>query len=296
MDTMEEPAPFTALLSAESMAEVLAGVLERLIESNEASGAQNSMPTIFDAVTPPSISIRMYLRRIVEYVKCSGESAVMTLIYIDRLIERRAFAVTALNAHRLVITSVLVASKCFDDEFYSNGFFAQVGGVSVKELNKLEREFLFLLQFSTHVTPTMYTQYANGLTQAAASMAAQNHDEPSPSSKQKVGSRRIRDCQMEPQNEPPSPKRMNVSRDEIVDSSFCRLLEYSTPEFSTNNSQAPPRSYCSGSVPIPITGAHRSTILNAPRFVHMSRAGHSASRRIQETYIPPPLACVRVSS
>jgi hypothetical protein len=123
---------FTEILSAESVAEVLAGVLERLAESNavssETATVEEPAPSIFDAVAPPSITIRMYLRRIVEYVKCSGESIVMALVYIDRLIERRAFAVTALNVHRLLITSILLAAKCFDDEYYSNGFFAQVGG------------------------------------------------------------------------------------------------------------------------------------------------------------------------
>lgn len=256
---------FTEILSAESVAEVLAGVLERLAESNavssETATVEEPAPSIFDAVAPPSITIRMYLRRIVEYVKCSGESIVMALVYIDRLIERRAFAVTALNVHRLLITSILLAAKCFDDEYYSNGFFAQVGGVSVEELNKLEMQFLFLLQFSTHVSPQVYTQYATGLTQAAADMT-QTRVEPSPSSKARVGSRRIRDCQMEPQNEPPSPKRMNVT--EVVDSSFCRMLQYSTPDFSTNNSNAPARSRCSATVPIPIA----APILNPPLFVH----------------------------
>ena len=61
--------------------------------------------------------------------------------------------VTALSAHRLLVTSVLVATKFLDDSYYSNVYFAKVGGVSLTELNGLEVELLLRLDFRLHVLP-----------------------------------------------------------------------------------------------------------------------------------------------
>jgi len=188
----------------EVIGDSLAGVLEKMVEVNTAAVAKvdersREVKTIFDAVVAPAISIRSYLRRIIKYIQCSSQAVILSLIYIDRLIERRAFAVTQHNAHRLLLSSILIAAKTFDDEFYSNGFFSQVGGILVEELNNLEMEFLFLLQFNTFVTTEKYNEYSDSLIQAAASLVV--------SPKTPANIRRIRDCQMEPQNEPPSPKR-----------------------------------------------------------------------------------------
>ena len=38
------------------------------------------------------------------------------LIYIDRLIQRNNFILSGLNVHRVVITSVMLAAKFFDDQ------------------------------------------------------------------------------------------------------------------------------------------------------------------------------------
>lgn len=47
--------------------------------------------------------------------------------------------------HRVILTSVVLAAKFFDDRYYSNKFYAAVGGVRTKELNALEAEFLRLI-------------------------------------------------------------------------------------------------------------------------------------------------------
>jgi hypothetical protein len=52
---------------------------------------------------------------------------VVALIYIDRIIESRNVVLTALNVHRLLITSLMLAAKFFDDLFYNNAFYAKLG-------------------------------------------------------------------------------------------------------------------------------------------------------------------------
>lgn len=46
---------------------------------------------------------------------------------------------------RVILTAVVLAAKFFDDRYYSNRFYAAVGGVRTKELNALEADFLRLI-------------------------------------------------------------------------------------------------------------------------------------------------------
>ena len=148
------------------MMEVLADVLQKLVEAND---RQNQQPVItkFHALRPPSISIHDYLARILRYANCSGECFVLALVYIDRLIKHQNFVICGLNIHRVIVTSVTLAAKFFDDAFYNNAYYAKIGGIPVRELNSLELEFLFLVNFSLHVTPLDFYHYQKELCEHA---------------------------------------------------------------------------------------------------------------------------------
>ena len=60
--------------------------------------------------------------------------------------------VTFRNAHRLMIVSTLVAAKLHDDIFFSNSYYAAIGGLPVKEMTDLEMDFLVSLEFVTAVS------------------------------------------------------------------------------------------------------------------------------------------------
>ena len=47
----------------------------------------------------------------------------------------------ALNIHRLVLTSLLIATKWYDDTHFDNASFARAGGIPCEELNQLETKF-----------------------------------------------------------------------------------------------------------------------------------------------------------
>ena len=66
---------------------------------------------------------------------------------------------TELNVHRVVITGILLAAKFFDDAYYNNAYYAKVGGVLVSEMNGLEVDFLFRINFSLHVAPDVFSKY-----------------------------------------------------------------------------------------------------------------------------------------
>jgi len=154
-----EPTPEEAA-EGSILVKVLAAVLERLVNSNTSIARSDpGQVTKFHALKAPGIGVEAYLERVQKYASCSNECFILALIYIDRLIERNNFLLTELNVHRVVITAILLAAKFFDDAYYNNAYYAKVGGVLVSELNGLEVDFLFRINFSLHASPDVFQKY-----------------------------------------------------------------------------------------------------------------------------------------
>lgn len=154
-----EPTPEEAA-NGSILVKVLAAVLERLVNSNKSTARlDGGQLTKFHALKAPGIGVEAYLDRVHKYASCSNECFILALIYIDRLIERNNFLLTDLNVHRVVITAILLAAKFFDDAYYNNAYYAKIGGLLVSELNGLEVDFLFRINFSLHVQPDVFAKY-----------------------------------------------------------------------------------------------------------------------------------------
>jgi hypothetical protein len=151
---------------------VLACVLKQLCDRNDRLPISKAISK-FHAQRPPAITISDYLHRTAKYALCSGECFVLALVYIDRIIQQNpTFVVNSLNIHRLLITSVMLAAKFFDDQYFNNAYYARVGGVPPLEMNSLEVEFLFMTNFSLFVTTETYKQYYQELWNHAHSNSA----------------------------------------------------------------------------------------------------------------------------
>ncbi|KAK6142467.1 hypothetical protein DH2020_022815 [Rehmannia glutinosa] len=149
---------------------ILSYVLEKLVTRNDllcngggSAGSGKSL-SAFHGVRSPAISLEKYVERIYKYTSCSPSCFVVGFVYIDRLVHKYPDSlVVSLNVHRLVVTSVMVASKILDDVHYNNAFYARVGGVSNAELNRLELELLFLLDFEVTVSSRVFESYCQHL-------------------------------------------------------------------------------------------------------------------------------------
>eukprot|EP00250_Pteridium_aquilinum_P006057 c16043_g1_i1 orf=233-979(+) len=145
----------------------LSATLERLVRRNEKSlkgPVAHRRLTPFHGIRPPNISILKYLQRIYKYTNCSPSCFVVGFILMDQLVHKQPNChFMSLNVHRLMITSIMVATKILDDVHYNNAFYSRVGGISVAELNSLELDFLFRLQFQLHVTPSVFEGYCTHL-------------------------------------------------------------------------------------------------------------------------------------
>ena len=60
---------------------------------------------------------------------------------------------------RMLLTSILTAIKYNEDDFYSNTYYAKVGGISLQEINSLESEFLGLIDFNLWIDYAIFSKY-----------------------------------------------------------------------------------------------------------------------------------------
>mmetsp|Transcript_57660 Transcript_57660/g.151744 ORF Transcript_57660/g.151744 Transcript_57660/m.151744 type:complete len:247 (+) Transcript_57660:339-1079(+) len=146
---------------------IVAKLVAKLVDANDKLPADREI-TVFHAQKAPAVNVVDYAERIAKYSSCSSCCFVVGIIYIDRFIEQqkaqnREFRMNSLNVHRLMLSSIMVAAKFLDDFYYSNEFWAKIGGVPNNELNTLELEFLFLTNFDLHVRREVYDMYRERL-------------------------------------------------------------------------------------------------------------------------------------
>ena len=148
-----------------ALAELLGG---RLQQGAAPPMAERCKP--FYAIRPPGINILDYLARLTQWFWCSPECYVVASVYIGRLLRLHPdFEVSALTAHRLLLTSLVLAVKSTDDKLYSNKWYAKVGGVRKRDLNAMEVFLLELLGWRVHVPLEEYEHYHGQLRMLATS-------------------------------------------------------------------------------------------------------------------------------
>lgn len=64
---------------------------------------------------------------------------------------------------RFILVSVMVAIKYYDDEYYKNEYYAKVGGLTLKEVNQLEMEFLELINYELFINKEVFDVYEDKL-------------------------------------------------------------------------------------------------------------------------------------
>jgi hypothetical protein len=116
----------------------------------------------FHSKAIPSISLADYVERIIRYASIDPLILLTMLIYNDRLLERYLPGIyyffrnhslaTTLSVHRFIITSIMIATKALCDSYLSNTRYSKIGGLGVKELNVLEVEMLFMINFKLIVS------------------------------------------------------------------------------------------------------------------------------------------------
>jgi hypothetical protein len=126
----------------------------------------------FESDEPSPVSPVDYIKRILKYGGCSKCCVVVGLMYLDKLKRSdSSVRLTSYNFQRLLLVSIMVAAKFFEDEYYSNRHWAEIGGLTVQELNSLELEFLFRMTFNLNVKRDQYEAFVNQIRDGAKQLA-----------------------------------------------------------------------------------------------------------------------------
>lgn len=100
----------------------------------------------------PSFTLAEYLERIHRYCPHSPGVYLAAAAYIYRLcVSETLVPATDRTIHRLSLAAIWVASKTFEDNRWAQERIAKVGGVSQRELQSMEVNLCFLLDFQLFV-------------------------------------------------------------------------------------------------------------------------------------------------
>lgn len=132
----------------------------------DSSGQMLQAFAVFDSSAVPPIGIDKYIMRLHSTFRCNDASFVAALILVDRILGKGhggCFYLTTHNVHRLFLACLLVAVQYWEDLVYSNAHYAAAGGVLVREINRLERVLLTILDFDLKVSPDQYRLYESSI-------------------------------------------------------------------------------------------------------------------------------------
>jgi hypothetical protein len=107
----------------------------------------------------PLISIKDYLEHIYKYTKINTSTIILILIYIDRICNIHKCKLCYYNIHKLILGSMIIAIKYNEDEYYSQKFYAKIGGVTLAEICNLEYNFLSLINYNLFVNDNLFSKY-----------------------------------------------------------------------------------------------------------------------------------------
>ncbi|CAD7941751.1 unnamed protein product [Amoebophrya sp. A120] len=124
---------------------------------------------MFYLTSQTSMPLNEYFARFHKHFDASAESYVIAYIYLDRLRasltsvdppgKHRSHRLNNANIYRFWLAAITLASKYWDDRFFSNTRYALIGGVPLAELNKLEWAFFSLLDFNICVSVPEFQHY-----------------------------------------------------------------------------------------------------------------------------------------
>ena len=145
----------------ETIASTLNIILEtnkKLVNYNEIISAQSRQ--VFNANNIiPKVSIKNYLIRIQILSNIERSTLIKSLIYIDRFCNKTKIMLTHYNIHRILFSSILIAIKYNEDNFYDNRYYSRISGVKLKELKALEYNFIKMLDCELYVNKELYDKY-----------------------------------------------------------------------------------------------------------------------------------------
>eukprot|EP01135_Chromosphaera_perkinsii_P012043 Nk52_evm6s2578 gene=Nk52_evmTU6s2578 len=118
------------------------------------------VPRDYNKTVPDLEDIYEFAHSLFKAASLTGESVIITLVYIERLITNTELTLHASNWKRVVLGATMLASKVWDDQAVWNVDFCSIlPDIPVSDMNDLERDFLEMILFNVSVNAGVYATY-----------------------------------------------------------------------------------------------------------------------------------------
>lgn len=145
-----------------SLTKTISNLLTSICTENGTRKQNNPLLEPF-IVAKTNTTIKTYLSHLAKYCQFEPPTLIAMLILIDRLCKTHSFRLNFSNVHKIILSSLVISIKFNEDEYFDNKFYAEVGGVTLNELNDLEYYFLKLIDFKVYIEEAEYCRYYKNL-------------------------------------------------------------------------------------------------------------------------------------
>ncbi|CAI2368845.1 unnamed protein product [Moneuplotes crassus] len=108
--------------------------------------------------------IKDFISEIFSELSLDSECILTSLIYLERLISKAKLELRASNWKPLILTSIILSSKYWEDCCFWNYDFLEFCKYSIPGLNLMETRFITMIDFDFTISSSLYGKYYNKVT------------------------------------------------------------------------------------------------------------------------------------